>query len=196
MPRPRPGSVICVLVLLLAGASVVEARAPSAPISFPSSPGFPVSEDVRSFGRESDAGRLLRDRDFRPADRLAPVHVAPADLPVPPDALCPAWWGVAREVGWAESELRSLDVVLHRESRCLPGVWNADDPFGGSRGLAQVNGSWIRWLRERGVLRVKEDLFDPRVNLAAALLIYRYGVERHGFGWGPWGFRSAAPAAG
>jgi len=112
---------------------------------------------------------------------------------VPTDALCPQWWVAAQDAGWGPETLRSLDVVMHRESRCETDVWNREDPMGGSRGLLQVNGSWTRWLRERGILSVKEDLFDPEVNLRAALAIYRYGVERYGFGWGPWGFRYVEP---
>lgn len=117
-------------------------------------------------------------------------------LVVAPDALCPQWWEVAWDLGWAQGELPHLDVVMHRESRCIPDVWNRRDPNGGSRGLLQVNGSWTRWLREQGILEEKENLFDPEVNLAAALAIYRYGLERYGFGWGPWGFRYVDPYPG
>ena len=133
--------------------------------------------------------RLLEDRAAE-SPRYDIASIAPDD------AQCPQWWGLALSVGWSVADMRSLDVVLHRESRCDPSVWNERDPMGGSRGLAQVNGSWTRWLRERGVLDVKEDLFEPRVNLIAALEIYRYGVDRYGFGWGPWGYRYVEPYRG
>jgi hypothetical protein len=112
---------------------------------------------------------------------------------IPEDARCPQWWGLAKEVGWGVGELPHLDVVIYRESRCLPEVHNRKDPNGGSRGLTQINGSWTRWLRERGVVDRVEDLFDPETNLRAALLIYRYGIDRYEFGWGPWGFRYVYP---
>lgn len=127
---------------------------------------------------------------------VAVLRTLPAPRSAPVDALCPQWWGPAQAVGWEYAVLRDLDVVMHRESRCEPDVWNREDPMGGSRGLLQVNGSWTRWLRERGVLTVKEDLFDPAVNLRAALAIYEYGTDRYGFGWGPWGFRYVDPYQG
>lgn len=131
-----------------------------------------------------------------PGDRAAESPRYGSASSAPDDAQCPQWWGLALSVGWSVADMRSLDVVLHRESRCDPSVWNEKDPMGGSRGLAQVNGSWTRWLRERGVLNVKEDLFEPQVNLIAALEIYRYGVDRYGFGWGPWGYRYVEPYRG
>jgi hypothetical protein len=130
-----------------------------------------------------------------PPDRLTPPP-GPAATTVPSSARCPQWWGLARELGWDDESLLRLDVVMFRESRCLPDVWNRDDPNGGSRGLLQVNGSWTRWLRELDVLAEKEDLFDPKVNLAAALAIYRYGLDRYEFGWGPWGYRYKDPYQG
>jgi len=132
-----------------------------------------------------------------PARRVPPDRLFPPVKPtIPADALCPQWWGTARSLGWDEDALLRLDVVMFRESRCLPDVWNKEDPNGGSRGLLQVNGSWTRWLREQGILEAKEDLFDPETNLAAALAIYRYGMDRYDFGWGPWGYRYKDPYRG
>lgn len=111
----------------------------------------------------------------------------------PEDALCPQWWEEAAAAGWRTEELLDLDVVMHRESRCQLEAWNREDPNGGSRGLLQINGSWTKWLRDRGIIDTVEDLYRPGNNLAAARAIYLYGVERYGFGWGPWGFRSGRP---
>ena len=132
---------------------------------------------------------LLPRNDLR-SDHV-PSSIAPR--PVPVDANCPQWWDEARRGGWDDQTLLRLDVVMYRESRCEPDAFNPDDPNGGSRGLLQVNGSWTRWLRERGILQTKDDLFVPEVNLAAALVIYRYGVDRYDFGWGPWGYRYKDP---
>ena len=112
---------------------------------------------------------------------------------VPAGARCPQWWDRARHAGWDDVTLLRLDVVMYRESRCRPDVVNDDDPNGGSRGLLQINGSWTRWLRERGILQGRDELFDPDVNMTAALAIYRYGIERYDFGWGPWGYRYKDP---
>jgi soluble lytic murein transglycosylase-like protein len=67
-------------------------------------------------------------------------------------------------------------------------AWNPKDPMGGSFGLMQVNGSWLRWLRNHNVIEFKEDLSDPERNLLAANLIWEYAHEKHGRGWSPWGF--------
>jgi hypothetical protein len=114
----------------------------------------------------------------------------------------PHWVALARQIGWPESELDRLDHVIHRESRGIPTAHNTDDPMSGSRGLTQVNGFWCKrnryepnpagFLGAAGVLDSCEDLFDPETNLRAALTIWRYGVEEHRCGWGPWqtkGFR-------
>lgn len=104
----------------------------------------------------------------------------------PDDALCPEWWPLARKVGWPEDQLETLDYVIHRESRCNPESWNKEDPFTGSRGLAQVNGSWKRWLKDKGIITRNADLFDPETNLRASLAMWQYGMDRYGWGWGPW----------
>jgi hypothetical protein len=106
--------------------------------------------------------------------------------PIPPDAKVPQWWALAREVGWAEDQLLILDMVIYRESRGNPDAWNKQDPFTGSRGLTQVNGSWRGWLRDKGIITRNADLFDPRVNLTAALAMWQYGMDRYDWGWGPW----------
>jgi hypothetical protein len=114
----------------------------------------------------------------------------------------PEWIALASQVGWPESELDRLDHVIHRESRGEPTAWNRDDPMSGSRGLTQVNGFWCKknryepnpagFLGAAGVLDSCEDLFDPEINLRAALAMWEYGVQEHRCGWGPWqtkGFR-------
>lgn len=128
----------------------------------------------------------IREEGFEP-------KLSTPALDIPTDAECPQWWALAKEVGWGVAELPHLDVVIYRESRCLTEVHNQKDPNGGSRGLTQINGSWTKWLRDRGVLTRVEDLFDPETNLRAALLIYQYGIDRYEFGWGPWGFKYKPP---
>lgn len=144
------------------------------------------AEKTRENPRQREGGRL----DTVPATNLQPSAVIPTS-----DAYCPQWWDLAVTIGWAAGDLANLDAVIHKESRCKPGAFNETDPNGGSRGLLQVNGSWRRWLRERGVIVVENDLYDPAINLRAALYIYQYGIERYGYGWGPWGFRYVDPYA-
>jgi hypothetical protein len=62
--------------------------------------------------------------------------------------------------------------------------------MGGSAGLSQLNYFWAKpskywpegWLQAHGVLRDKEELFDPLVNLTAAYAIWQNS------GWSPWGY--------
>jgi hypothetical protein len=108
-----------------------------------------------------------------------------------PDTDCAEWYPLAMEVGWPEAEWPTLSYVLHRESRCDPTVTSRHD----DRGLLQIHPpSWckpnryneIGWLQAQGVINECEELYDPRKNLLAGHMIYLYGVEKHGHGWGPW----------
>ena len=110
-------------------------------------------------------------------------------LPIPADAKAPQWWTLAREVGWKEDALRTLDYLIHRESRAQARAFNRQDPNGGSRCLLQLNGSWTGWLADKGIITKPADLFNPTTCLTAGLAIYQYGVDRYGFGWGPWAIK-------
>ena len=112
-----------------------------------------------------------------------------SEPPIPADARHPEWWGMARQVGWAEDQMMTLDYVIHRESRGQTKAFNPSDPNGGSRCLIQINGSWTRWLRDQGVLTKADDLYNPRTCLTAGLTIYQYGIDRYGFGWSPWAIK-------
>jgi hypothetical protein len=114
---------------------------------------------------------------------------------VPANAKCPHWWQLARLVGWEKKQLLTLDAVIWRESRCLPTVYNAGDPNGGSYGLLQVNGFWCSpsryyptgYLQAHGVLVRCADLYQPSVALAAGLAVFKYSAqENNGNGWQPW----------
>ena len=115
---------------------------------------------------------------------LPPIFTPQLSIPV--TAKCPQWWDNAVEAGWRRKELITLDFVMWRESRCDASAFNPKDPNGGSRGLVQINGFWTPYLRSKGVLKRSEGLFNPDVSLRSALVIFEYGVERYGHGWGPW----------
>lgn len=120
-----------------------------------------------------------------PASRMNIRHIR-EDMTPPSWAKVPQWWALARQVGWAEKDLPILDRVIWRESRGQASAFNADDPNGGSLCLLQVNKFWVKYLRQQGVIKNANDLYDPATCLTAGLTIHRYGVERYGWGWGPW----------
>ena len=108
---------------------------------------------------------------------------------------CPELLELAHRVGWPYDQLPKLDRILFRESRCQAQAHNTDDPTKcGSRGVLQLNGSWVlpnRWwpigfLPHYGLADTCDDLFDVDTNLRSGLLIYFYSLEKHGDGWVPW----------
>ena len=110
-------------------------------------------------------------------------------LPIPADAKAPQWWELARKVGWKEDAMATLDYLIFRESRGFNRSFNREDPNGGSRCLLQINGAWTGWLTDKGIITKSADLFKPATCLTAGLAIYQYGVDRYGFGWGPWAIK-------
>ena len=110
-------------------------------------------------------------------------------LPIPADAKAPQWWALAREVGWTEDAMRTLDYLIFRESKGFNRAFNREDPNGGSRCLLQLNGAWTTYLKDNGIITKPADLFNPATCLTAGLAIYQYGIDRYGFGWGPWAIK-------
>jgi hypothetical protein len=99
---------------------------------------------------------------------------------------CEQFSALAVNIGWPLDQRTVLKSIIYRESRCNPSAVNRKDPNGGSRGLMQINGFWNKWLIERGIIERPKDLLQAQTNLRAGLEIYNYGLERYGFGWGPW----------
>jgi soluble lytic murein transglycosylase-like protein len=104
----------------------------------------------------------------------------------PYTSACEQFSALAVNLGWPADQRTVLESIMWRESNCTPNAVNRKDPFGGSRGLLQINGSWHKWLIGKGIITNKKDLLQAETNLLAGLEIYNYGVERYGFGWGPW----------
>jgi len=104
----------------------------------------------------------------------------------PYTSACQQFSALAVNLGWPADQRTVLESIMQRESNCTPNAFNSKDPNGGSRGLMQINGFWTPWLTERGIISQVDDLLQAQTNLLAALAIYNYGVERHGYGWGPW----------
>lgn len=103
---------------------------------------------------------------------------------------------IALDEGWPASELAVVRRVVFRESRCLPAVVNLDDPGKyGSIGLFQLNSAaWCLpskywptgYLQAHGVIEHCFDLYNATINIRAALVVWQYGEDNYGYGWGPW----------
>jgi hypothetical protein len=104
----------------------------------------------------------------------------------PHSSACEQFSALGVNLGWPADQRTVLESVMFRESRCTPNAVNSKDPNGGSRGLMQINGFWTPWLIDAGIITSAENLLQADVNLRAALAIYNYGVDKHGYGWGPW----------
>jgi hypothetical protein len=109
---------------------------------------------------------------------------------------CPEYANAVAFVGFPIQERGMALRVMHRESRCIYGVFNGKDPNGGSIGLMQINMFWCKpsrwhsegWLQSEGVVVDCNDLYNPLTNLKAAKAIFDYSVEHNkGNGWQPWG---------
>lgn len=108
---------------------------------------------------------------------------------------CPEYATNVVRAGFSR-ELPTALRVMHKESRCIPTVFNGSDPNGGSIGLFQINMFWCKpsryfkdgWLQSQGIVADCDDLYQPWTNMVAAKAIYDYSVEHNGGnGWQPWG---------
>jgi hypothetical protein len=118
---------------------------------------------------------------------IEPTTTTSSTLFIDPYAsACEQFSALAVNIGWPLDQRTVLESIIYRESRCIPNAINKQDPRGGSYGLMQINLFWKEWLIERGIIQKPKDLLQAEVNLRAGLEIYNYGVERYGFGWGPW----------
>lgn len=86
------------------------------------------------------------------------------------------WRGVALRAGLTDWSF--WRCVIWRESGGNPRAWNRGDPRGGSRGLVQINGVHVGWMRRAGIISSASDLYDPATNLRAARALYRMQGRR------------------
>jgi hypothetical protein len=107
----------------------------------------------------------------------------------PYTSACEQFSALAVNLGWPADQRTVLESVMARESGCTPQAHNTTLNKDKSQdwGLLQINGrSWTNWLIKKGIITQASDLLHAETNLLAGLEIYNYGVERYGFGWGPW----------
>lgn len=105
---------------------------------------------------------------------------------------CHQWMATAVRVGFKKSDLKELDRLMYRESRCAPGARHLNKNSAGlvtsvDKGLMQINDkSWVTYLRNLGIIKSSDDLLHPGTNLKAAKALYDYSVE-HGYNrWYQW----------
>jgi len=138
---------------------------------------------------------LLWDASAPPTPKLKPgeqitttlnsvVPVTIALTPIPTTTTvpkgCAQYVADAITAGWPADQAPTLARVMFRESRCIPTAYNAQDTGGGSYGLLQVNGQHKAWLMQLGYITSLDDLFNPDINLRAALHLYDM------VGWSAW----------
>lgn len=122
---------------------------------------------------------------------------------------CPAAMKVARVAGFARKDLPTLDRIVYRESKCQPKAvgWNYRSgmdhtdcrlkPWPEYRkckavrsadfGLTQINdASWVRYLRDRKIIKSSADLLEPLTNMKAAKALYDYSLSRGYSAWKQW----------
>ena len=69
----------------------------------------------------------------------------------PETSACEQFSALAVNLGWPADQRTVLESIMKRESNCTPNAFNRKDPNGGSRGLLQINGSWNKWLTNKGI---------------------------------------------
>ena len=109
---------------------------------------------------------------------VVPATVAPTTTL--PYKGCMEYLNDAIVAGWPISESPMILRVIQRESACNPLALNVKDSNNGSRGLFQINSVHDRWLKEAGIIKQRDDLFNPDVNILAALHLWRK------VGWSAW----------
>jgi len=77
-----------------------------------------------------------------------------------------------------------LKKIMWRESRCKHST-NRNDPYGGSFGLLQINGSNVGWAKRGGWINSRDDLLKTHQNLKVSLELWKL------YGWRPWGTKSS-----
>ena len=132
------------------------------------------------------------ERKLQPGEQIStvlnsvvPPTIALTPIPTTTTAVpkgCAAYVADAITAGWPADQAPTLARVMFRESRCIPTAFNAKDTHGGSYGLMQINAQHKAWLMQTGLITGLDDLFNPDINLRAALHLYRMV----GNSWSPW----------
>ena len=114
---------------------------------------------------------------------LAALNLSPAKAEALPYR-CEYFASKAVQIGWPKKEKAMLKKIMWRESRCQHST-NRNDPYGGSFGLLQINGSNVGWAKRGGWINSRDDLLKRNQNLKVGLELWKL------YGWRPWGTKSS-----
>ena len=114
---------------------------------------------------------------------LAALNPSPAKAEALPYR-CEYFASKAVQIGWPKKEKAMLKKIMWRESRCSHST-NRNDPYGGSFGLLQINGSNVGWATRGGWINSRDDLLKTHQNLKVSLELWKL------YGWRPWGTKSS-----
>lgn len=146
---------------------------------------------------------------FITATILIPTTPAMAHHSPPQPFKCPKAMRIALQVGFKKKDLRTLDRIVYRESKCEPRAvgWNYRSgtshkdcklqPWKRYRkckavrsadfGLTQINdNSWITYLRQEKIIVKADDLLKPVTNMRAAKALYDYSLSKGHHAWKQW----------
>jgi hypothetical protein len=114
---------------------------------------------------------------------IAAFHPSPVKAEALPFR-CEYFASKAVQIGWPKKEKAMLKKIMWRESRCSHST-NRNDPYGGSFGLLQINGSNVGWAKRGGWINSRDDLLKTHQNLKVSLELWKL------YGWRPWGTKSS-----
>jgi len=102
----------------------------------------------------------------------------------PSATTCEQFSALAVNLGWPVEQRKKVEMVMQRESRCIPNAHNKKDTVGQSYGLMQINSFWCKgpnsYLQKAGLITSCENLLHAQTNLKAGLIIWTRS------GWSPW----------
>jgi soluble lytic murein transglycosylase-like protein len=108
------------------------------------------------------------------------------NIPSNPAKHCIQYAEAAIKAGFPVYEVNVVTYVAWKESRCIPDVANLKDKNGGSFGLMQINNVWTRRLIREGIIKSRNELYNPQKNMNAAFFVWTQSIKTSRYGWKPW----------
>ena len=122
------------------------------------------------------------DTTLVPKHRMKTAKKVPSNL----EKHCLEYAEHAAKAGFPASEIKVVTYVAWKESRCNPKAVNSKDKNGGSHGLMQINNTWTRKLVREGIIKSRDELYNPQKNMHAAFFVWTESIKASRYGWKPW----------